>query len=347
MTLIYKKESNNGKIKYVDKNNKNVSNNNIINYIKSLVIPPAYKNVVIDISPNAKIVATGYDDKGRKQYLYSKKHIEEQSKSKFCNLIDYGNKIIKIDDIIKQNLNKSKFNIDKTISIILSIMFICNFRIGTEKCKLRYNSSGLTTLSWKDIKFTNKSIIIDFIGKKGVRNICEIKKNDKKNMNNNNINNLIKSLEKIDKYHKNRGSNKDELFFWILTEERPIKALEVNNFLKKFGSITSKDIRTWNANILFLQELDNHKLSDYDSENKRKKLVREIKKIVAEKLHHTPTVLGKSYLLKEMINDIIEKPNSFKMKIRGNKNKNNNKIINSNKMCKTNREFINYLSSYC
>lgn len=338
MTIILKKESNNGKIKYVDKNNKNINNGNIINYIKSLVIPPAYKNVVINTSPNAKIVVTGYDNKGRKQYLYSKKHIEKQSKSKFCNLIDYGNKIIKIDDVIKKNLNKSKFDIDKITSIILSIMFICNFRIGTEKCKIRYNSSGLTTLSWKDIKFNKNSIIIDFIGKKGVRNTCEIKRSDKNN--NNKINNLIKSLEKIDKYHINRKSNKDELFFWILTEERPIKALEVNNFLKKFGSITSKDIRTWNANILFLQELDKHKLNNYNSENKRKKLVRDIKKNVAEKLHHTPTVLGKSYLLKNMINDFIEKPNSFIMKTRLNKN-------NNNKMCITNQKFINYLNYYC
>ena len=30
---------------------------------------------------------------------------------------------------------------------------------------------------------------------------------------------------------------------------------QINNYLKKYGDISSKDIRTWNANILFIKYL--------------------------------------------------------------------------------------------
>ena len=39
---------------------------------KRLVIPPAWTNVMIAEDPNASLVATGLDAKGRKQYRYSK-----------------------------------------------------------------------------------------------------------------------------------------------------------------------------------------------------------------------------------------------------------------------------------
>ena len=47
-----------------------VSGKDELSYFKSLGIPPAWKDVRIAVSHNAKIVATGVDKAGRLQYVY-------------------------------------------------------------------------------------------------------------------------------------------------------------------------------------------------------------------------------------------------------------------------------------
>ena len=84
MPIIYRKEKNN-KFYYVNKSNREVTNSNTIKFINSLVIPPAYTKVEINTSPNTEIIATGHDVKGKKQYIYSKEHIERVTKKKFCD----------------------------------------------------------------------------------------------------------------------------------------------------------------------------------------------------------------------------------------------------------------------
>ena len=41
--------------------------------VKALVIPPAWREVWISPHPNGHIQAVGYDDAGRRQYLYHEK----------------------------------------------------------------------------------------------------------------------------------------------------------------------------------------------------------------------------------------------------------------------------------
>ncbi len=84
---------------YEYRNNKGdkISNPNTIEYIKSLKIPPAYEDVKINLNKNAKLLVTGYDVKGKKQYIYNPIWVEMRSIKKFCNMISFGNKLPKIE----------------------------------------------------------------------------------------------------------------------------------------------------------------------------------------------------------------------------------------------------------
>ena len=81
---------------YVDKKNKKVNSKLVKCYLEGLYLPPAHENVKINTNKNAKIRAIGYDNKGRAQYTYNKKHIEKQSKSKFKHMIKFGESYKKI-----------------------------------------------------------------------------------------------------------------------------------------------------------------------------------------------------------------------------------------------------------
>jgi len=287
--VIIKKKINN-KIYYLQ-NNKQITDINVLNKIKKIYIPPAYTNVKIYLDKN--LIATGRDSKNRVQYIYSNNFKKKRSQYKYCNLIRYAINKKSIDNDIKRNLKINNINKNKLIAIILSTMNICHFRIGNKDNETKYKSTGLTTLKKRHIKINADKLVIDFIGKKSVRNICSI---DKKN--NKEIYKILKNVYNDIKYEKeyifqyhNKNKNKSKTY--------RINETDINNYLKKFNNnITSKNIRTWNANIIFLNSLK------YNSKMMDKELKQNIKNALIDTsfaLHNTPTVCKSSYIIPEII----------------------------------------------
>ena len=88
------------KYKIIDKNENIITDMKILNYIKSLVIPPAYDDVTIFYEKSPKILFQGFDNKGRLQQIYSANHKKESSKKKFCHLMEFGKILSKIENDI-------------------------------------------------------------------------------------------------------------------------------------------------------------------------------------------------------------------------------------------------------
>ena len=93
----------NKKYKYYDLNNKIINNKNLLAKINKIYIPPAYENVKIYL--NQKILATGIDKAGRKQYIYSENSKKKREYKKYCQLVKLGNNIKKL----KKNINNNLF----------------------------------------------------------------------------------------------------------------------------------------------------------------------------------------------------------------------------------------------
>jgi DNA topoisomerase-1 len=252
--------------------------------MNNIKIPPAYTNVYIyPEGKNNKILAYGYDSKNRKQVIYNPEYVKKQNEKKYKKILKL-NKIFKnikedIDNIINQKKYKSH---EFKIAIIIYLILNCGFRIGNEKYKNENNSYGITTLLYKHLIFEKKDLIIDFIGKKGVRNISKCL--------NQNIINYLKKRKKEDNDENKKVFN--------------ITSNDVNKFLKKYNDkITSKDLRTWNANNLLLEYI---KLPEI--KNKKNPVKKAIEK-VAEKLHNTYTICVKSYINPVLVEKLKNKNN--------------------------------------
>lgn len=294
------------KFKYVYIKNKNeITNEQILEYVIGLRIPPAWVNINIVDNPNSEIAVTGFDIAGRRQYIYTAQHNEKVRKKKYKNLIDLGKKINIINKDLNKYLSYEKITKYKLVALIVKIIMGCNFRIGTEKGTNQYSSTGITTLKKKHITIQQGHINIKFIGKKGVLNVCNIPRRSETM----GITNFIIDV------HKNTKKKDD--FVFLYQNER-INFLDINNFLKKYGNITSKSFRTWNANVLLLQYLPYY--FDEKSLNKRKKYLNMIvTTIVAPALHHTVSICKKSYLLKELQQMYLNDPLKLKSIINPNK----------------------------
>jgi len=75
------------RFRYVDARGDAIEDEEKLERIRALVIPPAWKDVWISPSPGAKLQATGVDAVGRRQYLYHATFRAQQEQAKFDRLI--------------------------------------------------------------------------------------------------------------------------------------------------------------------------------------------------------------------------------------------------------------------
>jgi DNA topoisomerase-1 len=284
------------------KNNykKKIVNKKILDKISKIYIAPAYKNVKIYLNKN--VLATGINNAGRKQYVYSENSKIKREKKKILKMIKLSNNINKLKNEIKKDLLNKNINKNKLIALILKIMDLCNFRGGNKRYEEKYGSYGLTTLHKKHIKFKNNHLEIDFIGKKGVNNNCILKD---------------KIIQDIIKKVYNKSSKDNPYLFSIKNRSNKninISITDLNIYLNRFD-ITTKDLRTWNANIIFLKnikkEIENtinntsyNDKTDIQKTKIRKKLIKNAIQKTAISLHHTPAICKSSYICKNILNDI-------------------------------------------
>ena len=264
-------------------------------YVKSLVIPPAYKNVRIFFEPNPKIVFEGTDSKGRLQQIYSKKWRTAADKKKFQKLIEFGKQLPEIFKHIDKNMRSKKLTKDKCISIILKIISVCYFRVGNKKYETLYSSYGISTIKKQHIYELPNSIEIRFIGKKSVLNECLITEPD-----------LVAIIKDLIKNKKPT----DYVFMWLNGKElEQVRATEINDYLKKYDdAFTSKMFRTFDTNTLLIDFLRNRGSAFGLKPNVRKKNIVAAMKEISQCVNNTPAICKKSYANSDLIEMYIENP---------------------------------------
>ena len=292
---IKTKRKNNYTHTYTDKRGKSIKKPKI-----NVYIAPAYRDVKINLNSNAKVLAIGRDDRDRPQYIYNPKQIKKRCNSKFKKLIKFGKNYDKITRHIERDFSKRGESKNKQIAMILKIIMDCNFRIGNDRYTRDNNSFGVSTLTCKHVKRKKNLVLIDFIGKKGVRNTCVVKNKKIRN-------NLLTQ--------KKKKQSDDRIFVHDGVE---IKSTDVNEYLKRLGNYTTKNFRTWGANTELIRSL----LDDND-------LTQSVD-MVAQKLHHTSAICKKNYIDPKLIQFYERNEKRFKTYFRGDINKRFTNFLSEN-----------------
>ncbi len=297
---IKSKYKNNYKYEYLDNRNNHINKYIVKKLLDGLYIPPAYDDVKINLNKKDKVLAIGYDEKNRPQYIYNKKFTDVSNKKKFHKMIEFGENYKKIMNSIKKDLYSESETKEKQIAMALMLVIDCGIRIGSEKYRDENESFGASTLESRHVKIKGDTINVDFIGKKGVNNKgkCRNKRLSR------NLRTKKKTLNKNDPIFTYRRGNK-----WYT-----LKNTDVNNYLKKFGNFSSKNFRTWVANLTFISEIIKYEIPI--SQKEMNKNVNEVVQKIAHKLNNTTAVCKKNYidpyLIDLYINDNKRFYNSFK-----------------------------------
>jgi DNA topoisomerase I len=266
---------------------KKVTNKEVLDRIKKIVIPPAWKNVWICSVHNGHIQATGYDVKERKQYRYHALWNEIRNHTKFSRLLDFGEKLPQLRLQIEKDLALKDLCEEKVLATVISLMERTYIRIGNSEYEKLYGSYGLTTLKDQHVKIQGDSIQFEFKGKKGVP--------QKISLQNRKLARIVKQCRDI--------PGKELFQYYDESGHRhSIDSGSVNRYLQNItgDDFSAKDFRTWAGTLNALHAFC--QIGDARNETDKKKKLVEALDYVSKKLGNTRTVCKKYYVHPMIIN---------------------------------------------
>ncbi|MEQ8677382.1 MAG: hypothetical protein RLP44_17845 [Aggregatilineales bacterium] len=211
-------------------------------WIESIVIPPAWTDVWISTHKNGHVLATGRDDKGRKQYRYHPDWQKKRNEKKFEHLKEFGQCLPKLREVTDSHLRKKSISRERVLAAIVRLLEATLIRIGNEEYAQKNDSYGLTTLTDDHANVKGGKITFDFVGKSGKEHIVTL--NDKR------LARIVKYCQDIPGY---------ELFQYYDDDgtHQTIDSSDVNTYLQEITGkdFTAKVFRTWGGSTLAIKYL--------------------------------------------------------------------------------------------
>ena len=94
----------------------------IVSRIKALVIPPAWTKVWICPTTNGHLQATGWDAKGRKQYLYHPQWRSQRDAAKFEHLAEFGERLPRLRRLVNRDMRERSLRKSRVIATIVRLL---------------------------------------------------------------------------------------------------------------------------------------------------------------------------------------------------------------------------------
>ena len=276
------------------KNKLHVNKSDLERIVK-LKLPPNWNNVWISGNASSAIQAIGIDAKGRKQYKYNEKHIQNAEKEKFLRLLNFTRELPKLERKMQQHSKLHVYDKNRVIATMLELVNKLNFRVGKEQYAKENKSYGISSLKKTHVKIEGDLIKFNFKGKSNQRHHYSLR--------NEAIKNHLNMLLKLD----------DEKLFQYIDENgtiRKVTDLDINHYIQEYmgKDFSVKDFRTYSANFYFvktlLSEIKKH------SNNVKKNIINAIK-TAAIHLSHTKSISKKSYIMSFCIELYTEHPEYF------------------------------------
>jgi len=280
-----------GRFRYVDARGNAITDEDKLERIRALVIPPAWKEVWISPSASAKLQATGVDAAGRRQYLYHARFRAQQEQAKFDKLIRFAEHLPQLRAATAEHMGHESLDRLRVSAIATRLINAGWFRVGSERYAKESRTYGVTTLRKKHVRVRGKRICFDFVAKH--RTIVRTTLVDE------DLADGVKALlalprgTRLFRYECDGGVSS-------LTGAR------LNDYVREYlgDDFTAKDFRTWGgtliAAIAFAEQ------GPPESEAVAKKVIPAVMRRVGQELGNTPAVARSSYVSPAVIDQYLD-----------------------------------------
>ena len=268
-----------------DTTGERIEDEDIIQRISALAIPPAWGEVWICADPLGHIQATGMDARGRKQYRYHDRWRERRDRQKFDAMVDFARSLPQLREQVDGDLRKRTISRERVLACAVRLLDRGFFRIGSEDYAEENETYGLATMRKRHVTIEGNTLVFDYEAKGGKRRVQTIA--DPK------LSRLVKTLR------ERRGGGHELLAYRNGSSWRDIRSTEINDYIKEAigEEHSAKDFRTWNATMLAAVVLAaSARERDMSTKGGRNRAKRDAVKQVSEYLGNTPAVCRASYI---------------------------------------------------
>ncbi len=251
-------------------------------YVKSLVIPPAWRDVWICPHPNAHLRAVGTDEAGRRQYLYHPYWRHKRDEAKFDRVIEMAGQLPAVRAALRRELSAGELDRTSALATAVRLVDLGLFRLGSDTYTEENGSYGLTTLERRHVAREGDTRTFCFVGKAGVDHQITLADPD--------------VIALVDRMTRRRAPDARVLSAREGRRWVPLSAADINEYIRElFGmEVSAKDFRTWHATVHVARWVGAAKPAT--SKRMRTRTVREAVVSAAELLGNTPTVCRSSYV---------------------------------------------------
>jgi DNA topoisomerase I len=266
---------------YLDDEGDRIEEPEVLERIRELGIPPAWKDVWVCPYPFGHLQATGIDAAGRKQYLYHPRWRARRDAEKFDDMVRFAHALPDLRDRVEDDLDGDELTRERVLACAIRLLDRGFFRIGSEEYT---ESFGLATMHKSHVTLADDGAMeFDYPAKSGQRRIQGI------------VDPV--SYEVVAALKRRRSGGEELLAYKDGGRWRDLRSEEINEYIKHVtgGDFSAKDFRTWNATVLAAVALSVSGEVAGTKTGRKRAITRAIKE-VAHYLGNTPAVCRASYI---------------------------------------------------
>lgn len=278
---ILRRGSRPGRFTYRTERGEPVTSPKVLERIAALAVPPAWTDVHIAASPNAAVQAWGFDAKGRKQYRYHEKAVEQGALRKYQRVRQLARDLPAIRRTVTRDVRQRRWGKERVAAVVVRLIADAFLRVGSDRYVKENGTYGISTLMKKHVAVAGNAVTFDYVGKKSIRQKQVV---------------VDRGMAKI--VGALLETPGPRLFRWQDEEGgwHDLTARDVNDYLRATAGarFSAKDFRTWGGTLraaIVLAEL-----GPPTTPTEAKRNVNLTLRLVAHELGNTPTICRASYV---------------------------------------------------
>jgi DNA topoisomerase-1 len=250
--------------------------------IEKLVIPPAWRKVRISADPRSHIQAVGYDEAGRRQYIYHPEWETVRQAEKGRRLRRLVAALPRLRRTIARDLDRKDDR--RVLATAARLVDRLALRAGHEEYAGEESGRGAATLLRKHVQVVGALLILDFPGKGQKRIVATLA--DRKV-----ARNIAQALKRPGRRLFKLGAAQGR---------RNMTANDLNRYLAGIArcDVSAKDFRTLHASAMALGRLIE---STAETRVERRRALAAVAKDISGFLANTPAIARTSYVHAEII----------------------------------------------
>lgn len=256
----------------------------MIDRLRDLAIPPAWRDVWICPHANGHLQAVGVDDAGRRQYLYHPRWRQQRDRIKYDHMLDFARRLPDLRGYCVEVLDgRDGLDRERILACAVRLLDHGFFRIGTERAVDEDDAVGLTTMHKDHVAIRGGDTVeFDYPAKGSKRRVTSLADPS--------------VVEVVGRLRRRRSGGSELLAYrdgdrWI-----DVTAADVNELIKQHcgEGASAKDFRTWNATVMAAVALAVS--GPVEAATRRKRATARAVREVAHYLGNTPAVARASYI---------------------------------------------------